>query len=135
MNSRKHFFIAVFSFVLLFSCNKTEKKVSGTWAIDKIILDSVNIKGNLSVNVFRFGKDKRCELPLIDWKGSEQGKWKIEKDNNNIYLIISSQDNKLSGKYILFFFKDPKTQLHKMVMLSPHKEIICSKFPGSYSQI
>lgn len=131
MKSRNYFIAVALGLISCFSCNKAERIVSGTWTIDKIIINDIDIKSNLSANGIKFGSDKYCELPLIDWKGSKKAEWEIKKEDDNLYLIITSQDNMLAGKYLLSFFEDAKTHLQRMVMISPRKELICSKFPGS----
>lgn len=131
MKSRNYFIAVALGLISCFSCNKAERIVSGTWTIDKIMINDIDIKSNLSANGIKFGNDKYCELPLIDWKGSEKAEWEIKKEDDNLYLIITSQDNMLAGKYLLSFFEDAKTHLQRMVMISPRKELICSKFPGS----
>lgn len=123
------FVISACILMIICSCNKGDKVLSGTWAIDKIGINKLDIKSNLSVNAIKFSSDHHCELPLVDGEGSQQGTWKIEKDDDNTYLIITSGNSLLADKYLFFFFKDPKTKLQRMIMMSFKTELICSKFP------
>lgn len=125
--------LVIFSVSVLFSfCNTEKEKLVGWWAIDSIKIDGVNRKVDLSVNAFTFEGDGDCRLPMLEFKGIESGHWRIEKDEDDRYLIIESSDNPLVGRYRMIYFKDPKKKLYRMSLQSDAIEMVCSKALQKY---
>lgn len=120
--------------VFIFSCNKEKNKLAGWWAIDTITVDGVDRKIDLSVNTFTFEKDGYVRLPLFELKGTNDGKWRVERDEDDRYLIIESSDNILAGRYRLFYFKDPKKKLYRMSLQSDGIQMVCSKGLQTYKE-
>lgn len=126
--------IFVFFATLLFSCNKEKGKLVGWWAIDDIAIEGQNRKIDLSFNTITFENDGTCKLPLLSWEGQQEGRWRIEKDEDDRYLIIESKNNPLVGRYRLIYFKDPKKKLYRMSLQSDSIEMVCSKAFQNYKE-
>lgn len=116
------------------SCNKEKEKLVGWWAIDDITINGVYRKVDLSVNAFTFENSGYCRLPKVELKGINDGQWRIEKDEDDRYLIIESKNNPLVGRYRLNYFKDPKKKLYRMSLQSDSIEMVCSKAFQNYKE-
>lgn len=119
-------FICLFM-VFVCGCSKDKKKLVGWWGIDDIMVNHENALTSLDANTLTFTDDGNCSLPLFNFKGTEKGKWHIEEDEDDRYLIIESKNNFMVGRYRLFFFKDPKNKLYKMSLASDSIRMLCSK--------
>lgn len=126
--------IFVFFATFLFSCNKEKQKLVGWWAIDDITINGIYRKVDLSPNTFTFRDDGTCKLPTLSWEGIESGQWRIEKDEDDRYLLIESKNNPLVGRYRLIYFKDPKKKLYRMSLQSDSIEMVCSKAFQNYKE-
>lgn len=118
--------------MFLFSCNAEKEKLVGWWAIDHITIKGVDKGIDLSVNTLTFNNDGSDRLPKLEFAGKNDSKWRIEKDEDDRYLIIESSDNALAGRYRLFYFKDPKRKLYCMSLQSDSIEMVCSKAFQNY---
>lgn len=99
----------------------------GFWAIDVITIDGEDRKIDLSVNVISFDNSGYCRLPTLEFIGSNDGKWQMEKKGDDLYLVITLTNNALVGRYRLVYYKDHKEKLYRMSLKSDHIEMICSK--------
>lgn len=120
--------------ILLGSCNTEKRKLVGWWAIDSITINGENRKIDLSVNAFTFENNGDCRLPMLEFNGIKSGRWRIEKDEDDRYLIIESSDNPLVGRYRMTYFKDPKKKLYRMSLQSDSIEMVCSKAFQRYKE-
>lgn len=134
MNQLKTILVFFVALMLFSSCNMEREKLVGWWAIDSIIINGENRKIDLSVNAFAFEDNGYCRLPMLEFKGIESGQWRIEKDEDDRYLIIESSDNPLVGRYRMIYFKDPKKKLYKMSLQSDRIEMVCSKALQKYKE-
>lgn len=134
MNPLKTILVLLPALILFSSCNTEKKKLVGWWAIDSITIKGENRKIDLSVNSFTFEDNGDCRLPMLEFKGIESGQWRIEKDEDDRYLIIESKNNPLVGRYRLIYFKDPKKKLYRMSLQSDSIEMVCSKAFQNYKE-
>ncbi|RFS18702.1 hypothetical protein DVR12_27030 [Chitinophaga silvatica] len=122
------FIVLLISFATLISaCSKDKRKLVGWWAIDVIRIGDANRLVYLSVNSMVFDNNGEVSLPRYDFKGSENGTWEIEKDEDDRYLVIKSSNNILARRYRLFYFKDPKNKVYRMSLQSDSIVMVCTK--------
>lgn len=124
--------------LLVYGCNKDKDKdkdkLVGWWTIDDILVNDKRALMSLDANSLVFENDGNCSLPLFNFKGIDKGKWHIEEDEDDRYLVIESKNNFMIGRYRLFFFKDPKNKLYKMSLASDSIRMVCSKGLQHYEE-
>jgi len=133
-------FLQLMAFCFLFSCKGDDKiPTSNTWVIRSLKINNKEVK-NIYADTFVFWIDSNlknkdlidssyglCKLPQITSKDSRFGKWfdfidSIEHEGNN--TVIES-NNKLSGLYKDFLFKDEKLKHYTLHMVSDSIDIWC----------
>ena len=93
---------------LLFNENKEEKlraELSGSWAVDTLVVDSIDITGCLSGNWLNLYYDELANIPVTKdrCKGLEsyinRASWQVEILNDSVYLTFVTNNEFFNGKY------------------------------------
>ena len=87
-----------------FSCENVEEKLVGSWTIE-----SLEAPFDIINNTFFLKKDNTCRLPISDFyaKNTTQrdGTWSAYKEDNKVFLVISSDNKKFEGTYEVSNYK------------------------------
>lgn len=127
------FLILLFSVIINFSCqSKTENRLTGLWSID---IDSSIVVNRpwLSIicdNAIIIGSNNDCKLPAICEQGLQRAKghWYLVHGSSSIdSLLFNVNNNPLSGKYSIKFYKDYNTMRFKIKLQNDSTILICSK--------
>lgn len=84
-------------------CNSLEKKLAGTWTIDKVYFYEEPAVLNYYSNAFDLKEDYTCELPIGVWSerysAKEQGRWKVFSRNDTMYLQIVTENTFFNNRF------------------------------------
>lgn len=137
MNSNMNRFKILLSFLIVLSaCNSYQKKIKGTWCIEKIeLIDGRSDKYKIFTNVIILNDDNTCTLPITNANqirtDYESGKWTIDKRNGKYQLVISTKNTFFEGSYFLdTLYKEQGESggfLDKIKLRSKKMILICSK--------
>ena len=117
----------------ILSCSNPEiKKLKGSWTIDSIEEDEQDVLFQFTSTLITFKNNNDCVLPESKGNNNTKGKWILNKENENYYIEIEIDGNKLSGKYKIDFKNDNEKQLLKLSLLSDDKKIVCSKLLNNF---
>lgn len=123
--------------ILLSSCNRDPvNKIlkNSTWAIDK---DSIIWHGNdifycYALNTISFRGELECEIPKelwCDYIGNYDfhGNYTIEYLDSIYYINFETNDKVFNGLHEIYFEKDERLGLLKMIIKSEHFYMKCTR--------
>lgn len=114
--------------LVMLSCeNNNERTLIGIWSVDSIIEDDYEILDQFKANMASFDKDYSCFLPTAMHKPYKKGKWFLDHQDSIMLIHIDVEGNKLSGTYILKFWKDYENKLFKMTLYGDKITVECTK--------
>ncbi len=127
MKKQAKFLVTILLSIFLFSCKtEVEKKIIGTWVIDKTYSISENTDVFFRSNMITFKKKQLCILPRFDRSQNEKGTWQMDKENEDI-LHIKADNNPMQGIYHIDFETDNQEGLLKATLTSETYILNCSK--------
>lgn len=97
------------------------------WYIEVAEENGHNLIFEFLDNIIIFKRGKDCLLPTPVNNDLSKGRWKIEKNDETIFLIIEVPGHKLDGKYKLEYKLDYQRKLLQLYLTNEDKLIICSK--------
>ena len=149
INNFPKLILIIGGFIILFNCC-TNKKIVGTlegdWVIDTIFYRNIspeiyyNMKSCMGANVVYFKKKSKFEvLDLLpscedEFTWSNTGKWTLIRSGEErpYHLLIESENEVFNGSHQLWFYKDEKKKVLKMVLFSDKLYLTAGKGWLSY---
>lgn len=110
-------------------CLKDRKELVGSWTIDQIKVNGYDVKEKLSTNILMFKFEGVVLLPLMEYMGSANGTWIVKRDDEHMYLDISSDNNALATHYTLQYLDGDKKQqnVNKIHFFTDNIDVYCTR--------